>query len=445
MRGYKTLIQEAELMAMPSEAVANFMKLRADQSRDEARNDLVDEEVERALIGRHDPLIDLALARYGRHLEVASEIFQAAPPNSPIRLACLSNKALGHEFFSSFPQGLLGSDPGSMATWLASASHDEIVALFENPTLGDSFLRGLLERDKVWASIDDDMLCNFVRILQRNPRMRTPRKDDFMDGYADYSYGSVFNAAWTLAGTVPANDAWAFSLGWLYEQLHPEAFSIKDPLALAARWHASPDDVKQIEEQAKNHSLGHLGNMERVRKGLARLALSKDSTLLEYLLFSDDIAFRAAAYSAGKLTADQLRAGYEKDGNLVLIEALHNMNLWRTQGARQALRDVAWEVVDDDPHSDLMGANLFNSMETDIRKQHPRWFDDEAEGFEPSHDDIDSQEPNAKVGLVTLAAHMERQSRDLNALGKSLGGLMNRAGWIWWFSLGALLASLRHF
>lgn len=445
MRGYKTLIQEAELMAMTPETVAEFMKRRAGQSKDEARDDPVDEESEKALLGRKDPLIDLALARYGRHMEVVSWLFHAAEPGSSVRLACLSNTALGHEIFSSSTVGLLGREPGPMAEWLVSASDNELVALFENPTLSDSFLRDLLERGESLESIDDDRLCRIVSILHRNPRMRTLRDDDYMDGWAEYSYQSVFGAAWKLAETVSTNERWAFSLGWLYEQLETDAFSIKEPLTLAARWHAAPDDTEANERQTKDHAIGSLGNMERVRKGLARLALSKDSELLVELLASDDVAFRAAAYSAGRLNANQLRAGYEKDGELVFTEAIHNMLLWRAQATRQALHDFAWDMVRNDKLSDLMGANQFNWMEKYVRKKHPAWFADEEQGDGPSYDDVDDQSPATKADIATISGHMDRQSQGMDAIGQALRGLMSRTGWIWWFSLGALVVSLQHF
>ena len=110
MRGYKTLIHQAELMFMSPEAVAEFLKGRGAQTKDEARDDPVDEEVEKALRGRADPLIDLSLARYGRHMEVVSNLFQSAGANSPIRLACLANRSQGNEIFPSFPVGLLGRE-----------------------------------------------------------------------------------------------------------------------------------------------------------------------------------------------------------------------------------------------------------------------------------------------------------------------------------------------
>ena len=436
MRGYKTLIQEAELMAMPPEVVAEFMRRRAGQLKDEARNDPVDEDVEKALRARCDPLIDLSLARHGRHMAVVSELFQSSAPDSPIRLACLANRSLGHEVFRSFPTGLLGREPGPIAEWLLSASDDELCALFENPTLTDSFLRDLLERGRGWESIDNDRLCRFVSVLHRNPRMRTPRDDDYMDGYAEYSYGSVFNAAWKLAETAPATEVWAFSLGWLYEQLETDAFSVKEPLALTARWHVPPDDTEANERQAKDHEIGHLGNMERVRKGLARLALSKDRKLLAELLASDDVAFRAAAYSAGPLNADQLRSGYEKDGELVFMEGISNMYLWRTQATRQALHDVAWSVVRNDKHSDLMAANQYNWMEKDVRKKHPAWFANDDGEQAMADDGANDQLPATRADISSLSGQLDRNAQGLDSITKALQALMSRTGWILWFSIG---------
>ena len=113
--------------------------------------------------------------------------------------------------------------------------------------------------------------------------------------------------------------------------------------------------------------------MERVRKGLARLALSKSRELLAELLDNDDIAFRAATYAVGNINADQLRAGYEKDGEIVFDEAIRNISLWRNQSTRQALRSIAWSKN----NSDLRRANQYNRIEKDMRGKHPNWFAEE--------------------------------------------------------------------
>ncbi|MHB1991402.1 hypothetical protein [Metallibacterium scheffleri] len=373
-------------MAMPPTAVAEFLKQRAGKSSYEDIYDPVDVGVEEALRGRGDLLINLALARYGRHMEAVSALFQAAEPGSPVRLACLANRALADKTFFclSFPVGLLIREPKRMAwqspswqdnemfaKWLVVASDDELDALFENPTLSDSFLRGILKGRDGWESIPDDKLCHFVSILHCNPRMWTPREEDW-DGNADFDYSAVFDAAWRLAETAPATKDWADALGWLYEKLQPDSFSIKEPLALVSRWHVDPDDV-----EAKDHATGYLGAKGRVRKGLARLALHKDGKLLAELLASDDIALRAAAYAAGSLNADQLRAGYEKDGNLAYNEAIQNPNLWMTPVRRKALYDIARSVDRADKYYGMDAEEALGSMTKYMQKKHPEWFADE--------------------------------------------------------------------
>jgi hypothetical protein len=119
--------------------------------------------------------------------------------------------------------------------------------------------------------------------------------------------------------------------------------------------------------------------MERVRKGFARPALSNSSKLLPELLASDDLAFRAAAYAAGSLTAGQLTARFEEDGEIVFAEAIRNLSLSRSQGTRRALHDIAWGVVRKEKHSDLVAANQYNWMEKDVRKKNLAWFADEEE------------------------------------------------------------------
>lgn len=187
-----------------------------------------------------------------------------------------------------------------------------------------------------------------------------------------------------------------------------------------------------------------MGKKERVRKGLARLALHYSRTLLPELLGSKDVAFRAAAYAAGDLNADQLRAGYERDGELVFTEAIRNLALWRRQATRQVLRDIAWGIVGNDTHSDLLAVNLFKSMEKDMRKHHPAWFFDDNESEAAGQHDVDEQAPATKADLSAIASRMGQQSQALEAISQALKPLINRVRWIWWFSLGALVASLRH-
>jgi len=442
MSEYKKIIQEAELMAMQPQAVADFLQKRSLQTATEAHNDVVEEDTEEALLKRADPLIELSLARYGRHVKVVSKIFNSANATSPVRLACLTNKCVTGGFLQRFPEQLFTEESETIENWISNACTKELRALFENPTLSDDFLRNLLERRNEWKIVTDDKLCLIVSILQSNPRMRTPYEDDYMDGSIEFSYSSVFDAAWKLAENVPTTQKWASALGWLYEPLQTDSFSIKNPLKLAERWHINPEDTQAKEQQEKNHKIGELSDMERVRKGLAKLALKQDYKLLEPLLANNDLAFRAAAYTSGPLNVKQLQNAYEKDGKIVLSEALYNLSLWRRQDTREALKDIAWDVVEKFDDNDLLSANQYQWREKSVREKHPEWFVDE-ENNKEDDDDV-TQLPATKDDISSLTEHLEHQSQTISALEQKLGTLTAKTNWFWWFLLGALVANLRH-
>lgn len=438
MRGYATLIQEAELMYLPPEAVAAFLKARAAKPRLELFNDSADRETEASLLGRDDELINLALARYGLHVETLANLFWPAAPGSPVRLACLANHAVGAAPFQTFPGDLFGNAERT-SEWLDQASRQELAALFENPSLNDSFLADLLGRKRDWVSLSEDRLSQFALHLYRNPRMRTPREDDWMDGYAEYSYGAVFDAAWSLAESVNPTEDFASALGWLYEELVTDAYSVKDPLAVAARWQASDVGEAAAKREAEENGWGSLSDFQRVRKGLARLALSKDGSLKPKLLASDDLALRCCVYRIGRLTAEQILAAQDRDGEIALDELLPNKELWLTAEQRQALRDAAWKVVSADKGSDLRAANHFESMERDMEAKHPDWFKEDVEPTDPAN------AVATRGNLAPLSEKLDQQSQASYQIQQTLARLSVRTGWIWWFGLGALVASLLRF
>jgi hypothetical protein len=441
-KNYKAIIKQAELMAMSPEAVAAFLKMRAVQSDDEWRNDEVDDEIEAVLLARNDPLINLALAQYARFIATLNPLFEAREPSGPMRLAVLSNKVVGGEIFSRFPAALFKGKEQA-AAWLASAPDEELSALFENHNLDDSFLQNVLEAKKPWDSLPDERLAMIVSTLHRNERMRKPYDDTWMDGYTEYSYGAVFNAAWMLAERVQPSVRWSMALCWLYDRMQTDAFSIQNPLELVARWHPDPTDADSVAREAKDIESGHLSSYPGVRKGLARLALSKDSKLLPTLLASDDPALRSAAYADGSITPEQLSAAYERDGELVFNQAMYNHKIWRTAKGRCALKAVAWAVVDADKRSDLLAANIFNSIRDDLAKKHPDWFKDE-EDFQPEMDA--SGEPATKADISVLAERLGQSvaAQTLEQVKQTLKTVNRRLGWVWWFSLGALVASIRN-
>jgi len=117
--------------------------------------------------------------------------------------------------------------------------------------------------------------------------------------------------------------------------------------------------------------------------------------------------------------------------------AMHNRAIWKSPASRATLHEIAWAVVKKDKHSDLAAANIYNSIRDDLAKKHPTWFkEDDDFQLEPS------DEPATKGDVQQLAGHISDSHQAFQLLGQSQRALNERLGWVWWFSLGALVASL---
>jgi formylglycine-generating enzyme required for sulfatase activity len=467
MRGgyeYDKIVQEAELMAMTPQAVADFLMKRADQIRSKkirasTREWAIDEDTERSLRSRADPLIDLCLARYGTSIEIVADLFRSSPPSSPLRLACLSNSTFD---CPDFPDRLfhnehechrlLGAPPNPepMLEWAASASREELRALFVNPALSSDFLErflGYIDNrgecrggDAIISEVD--LYWIFIALAE-NPRLGTPINDD--DSWsldASSVYNAPFKKAWLLAEIVPTSERWASALGHLYSALPAECWQMKNPLKVAERWHVDPNDLETAESSMMERKMGDLSDWEKVRRGLAKLALRQESKLLCALLTHNDIAFRAAAYAYGNLRSEQLQAGYEKDGTVAVCHALSNLSLWARRDTRLILHQLAWEADKNYSSGDLLNASEYCRRERCLREKHPDWFTDDDAEQSREDDTIDNQQSATKGDILSLSAQLDHQAQTIGEIEQKLDALMGNTKWLWWFLLGALAAKL---
>jgi hypothetical protein len=127
-----------------------------------------------------------------------------------------------------------------------------------------------------------------------------------------------------------------------------------------------------------------------------------------------------------------------RDGGAVFEHAVTNEFLWRTAPGRQALHDLAWSSE----NSHLDDPNTYNAIEARYRNERPEWFsnEDKVEDEQPE-ESMDS--PATKADVSDLVHAVDRLS-GLASMKQTLDTLNVRAGWIFWFSLGAAIASLRH-
>lgn len=114
-------------MASSPEAVAAWLKARA-EAPEERRRDVWrggDEELELALLARREPLIDLALARFGGHEKPQRDLFHRPPQGDgsfefALRLGCLSNACRAPYSFGGPVMRLVGNAEAASA-WLRQA------------------------------------------------------------------------------------------------------------------------------------------------------------------------------------------------------------------------------------------------------------------------------------------------------------------------------------
>lgn len=386
-RGYKALLLEAELLAKSPEAVADFLINRAGVSDIDLNNDLLDEEGEKALLGRNNPLIDLSLARYGFYGSVVSTIFNRFPYGHAARLAALCNTNVYRNQWltRSFPvscsalflevAGLFETDE-KVALWLNEAPDEEIQALFGNQALEEKFLLKIFQRSEDYEKVSDKKLQCILRSFGDNSLSKIVLDGDRYK-YA-YDFIRVFDTIWKLAETAEATEAWAKVLGDIYQQLPTVSISIGDPLAAArCRW----------ADGGVNHDF--------VRKGLGRIALDKG--IVEEILNDEDRYIRYATYTFGKITPAQVMAAYQMDGVEVYSNAKFNDRLWRTETGRSALKDVAYSMID--------YKNDYGRM----KKAFPDWFGEEEDAI-CLGDDIAFGEP------VESIRNRSEEERDLQTI-----------------------------
>jgi hypothetical protein len=330
-----------------------------------------DDELEQALLRLNHPLIDLALAQYGHSIDVLKTLFHMG--KMPLRVAVLSNQALGRQSFLWLSKLFDGEN---LKAYLVLANDEEICALFQNPKIPNEFLSGFLRGNELWAALSEEKKILIVgEALPRNERMKTR-----YNGEADYEYlcyNPVFDAAWELAEKVPVTGEWAQALYALYivGKLIPIS-SMKNPLEVATRW------------QGQNRDNNACSAYFWVRTGLARLALAESKTDAKALLESEDQAFRIAAYSYAELTPEQVAQAYERDGEFASDNLAGNKFLYKYE--------------EESPSKPL-------------------------------------EEPVSKADFKELALRLTSIKEDFRPLITKLNDIYGRLGFVWWFSLGALI------
>lgn len=76
-----------------------------------------------------------------------------------------------------------------------------------------------------------------------------------------------------------------------------------------------------------------------------------------------------------------------------------------------------------------------------MEREHPSWFGDVVTS-DPDDPDVPATRGDVHRVLETLAG--SNTGVGLQQVGTAIQALNKRLGWVWWFSLGALLATVGH-
>jgi len=351
------------------------------------------DELEEALLGRKDPVINLGLALYGSDTKVGEKLYREG--NESIKRAVLSG--------STVSPGLLARSwivkllPAILTEW----NDDNLAELFSNNLIPDDVLVELFERKEPYDSLADEkwvLLCGYA---SSNDRLSTPYDSNWMDGWDEYKYELVFTSAWWLFDKFPRTPLAANILIGFGDKLVARAPHDMEVMAVIEKWNTELD-----------HDNADLFAM--TRSYLANLIPSFDDKF-KTLKESDDLALRQAYYRNLQYPKpDDIKQGFEKDGEKYIDSALYNESIFANEDAREALSKACWDAPDENSYMDL--PNLFNARSEYWASKHPEWFKDEWSGELP-FDEIENQDERIEKRIE----YINTQINDIhkNLLGKS--------------------------
>jgi hypothetical protein len=229
-------VRVARLLASSPEAVFEDLRTAAEVPRYRLTTEL-DEELETALSLRHEHLIDLALAQFGRSRAVVAPLLTEGlgKPSSPsdaarrcgLRVACYANTQL--DSFLGLSDGLLHKlvPERTKARVLANADLGEMGVLLRNPAVGDTALADLYRKSGPFEKLSEERWCRLVQCAADNPRIVAAGDEEHGP---DWGFWEIHKALFELVTTAPVTDNWCRALHWTLARVHPPGVEITAPI-----------------------------------------------------------------------------------------------------------------------------------------------------------------------------------------------------------------------
>jgi hypothetical protein len=235
-----SMIRCAKLMAMTPDAVYQELQSYGKYIDDDGsyHSFRYDEDMEKQLVGRNDPLINLGLAEYGAVKLVAAYLWKKASESggeeknkAAVRLALLRNP---HHLDGFGNDGFGVVTVTELAQILNSENRWEIEAAMTNP--GAKRLLGqLMNRKEPFNSLPEP---KFVSLLYAAARNLSLRDDDSSEHGPDMYAMDIQKGIVNLLETCPVTEDSLEAFHMLLSAINPDhaAFPDKDPRPMFARW-----------------------------------------------------------------------------------------------------------------------------------------------------------------------------------------------------------------
>lgn len=369
------IVKTYELSIRSPGEVYEWLSQRPQDGKDAKRD--WDEETEMALLDRNEPLIELGLARYSTSHRVLRRIFTNRlghdQGDTAIRLTLLQYGRSPRLAVEEFPQLLFEGGGGqvAMASWLSTASENDIAALFSNRALSRKFLRNFFEQKEVWGAITEENRNVAIRAFNAKSWFSESYPSPVLGGHVKDEYMAVFTAAWKLVETVDTTLDWATTLAVMVGRISWISPG-KDARIVATRW-ASPDPVAE-EDAAK---LGHLTCWQQIRGQLFAPGRCPPVEPRDEYLKSDDIAVRAVGYAYCQFTPEEVKVLGEGERALVLNCLFDNPSMWQNKELRGAIKALCWEVDAANEDETWDNVSRYDCLVKEWSEAFPKWFEDE--------------------------------------------------------------------
>jgi len=306
------------------------------------------DDLEQALYGQAEPLIDLGLAQFGVNRKVTSELYarsflKASDPDysRAIRLAVLGNQGLAR---SSWAASHCPVDDYELARLISTDGQDrldELDVLLRNPGAKATLAR-LFNRGAPFDRATHERQSWMIGVAAYNPCIN---EDESSPDGPDLAAWDLQNGIWKLVQTLPVSQASIGALCQLLVVVDPRRTHSpdEDPIPAVKRWQAVALDDQFKEYHAGYTTLNYAEEFCCLAAALFGRWYDRTTKKLVYAgaIDSPELTRRCAYYGHAVLTIEQMRQAHDKDAAAFTLAALCNAQLIQSQKTREVFENTS--------------------------------------------------------------------------------------------------------